>query len=208
MRYLFAAAVALMPGVASAQSVAENEQPPIQIGIGVGGLSMADVDISLHGSWGFPEIRLTVPWSPGLAVEVVAGVTRRHVEQLYYDSEGGKVLRSSHLEGPYTLHIRHKVGRPERGFQAFVTYGATGHFDFITYAPETYLTFGDRTVSVNDWPTREIIPPIATTVGLSVERQLGRRFALRGDAQLLAVLIFPFGARASVTASIPLGRFP
>ena len=202
--------IVLTPGVVLAQPAeTRSGLPPIQLGVGPAHFSMADLDISLGGISAAPEVRLTVPWSPRFAFETVVMVTRRHYATPYYDVEGEKKLQSTHLEGVYAFQIRQRLeGGARGGFESFVTYGGTGYYDFITDAPETVLRFADGQLSAIRASDRRNLPPVATTVGYGVQQQLGRHLALRADLQLLAVVVKPFGFRASASVTVPLGQFP
>ena len=211
MRCFVAALTIVLPPVAAlGQPVeARRERPPIQLGVGPAHFSMAELDISLGGIRAAPELRLTVPWSPRFAFETVVMVTRRHYASLYYDVEGEKKLRSTHLEGVYAFQIRQRLEAGSRGgFESFATYGGTGYYDFITDAPETALRFADGRISVIRARDERHIPPVATTVGYGIQQQLGRHVALRADVQVLAVVVIPFGFRASASVAVPLGQFP
>jgi len=211
MRCLVVALTIVLTPVAVLGQPAETRsgQPPIQLGVGPAHFSMADLDISLGGISAAPEVRLTVPWSPRFAFETVVMITRRHYATPYYDVEGEKKLQSTHLEGVYAFQIRQRLeGGSRSGFESFVTYGGTGYYDFITDAPETVLRFADGQLSAIRASDRRNVPPVATTVGYGVQQQLGRHLALRADLQLLAVVVKPFGFRASASVTVPLGQFP
>jgi hypothetical protein len=137
-------------------------------------------------------------------------VGRQRYRSLYYDRDGEKRVHSTHTQGIYALQIRQRLRAGSRGrFESFATYGGTGYYDFITEAPATPLIFSDgRTVLGRNERQTGVIPPVATTVGFGIQQQLGRHVALRADAQLLAVLVIPFGFRASGTVSVPLGKYP
>ena len=211
MRCLVAALTIALPPVTAVAQPAEDrrERPPIQLGVGPAHFSMADLDISLGGIAAAPELRVTVPWSRRFAFESVVMVTRRDYATPYYDVDGEKKLRSTHLEGVYAFQIRQRLESGSRGgFESFLTYGGTGYYDFITDAPETALRLADGRISVIRARDRRIIPPVATTIGYGIQQQLGRRLALRADLQLLAALVLTFGFRASASVAVPLGRFP
>ena len=211
MRWLVAALTIVFTPAAGLAQPAEvrRARPPIQLGVGPAHFSMADLDISLGGIGAASEVRLTVPWSPRFAVETVVMVTRRHYATLYYDLDGEKKLHSTHLEGVYAFQIRQRLEGGSRGdFESFVTYGGTGYYDFITDAPETTLYFGGGRTSVIRARDRQNVPPVATTVGYGIQQQLGRHLAVRADLQLLAVVVIPFGFRASASVTVPLGEFP
>ena len=137
-------------------------------------------------------------------------VTRRHYASLYYDVDGEKRLRSTHVEGVYAFQIRQRLEGGSLGSleSRSSPMGGTGYYDFITDAPETVLRFGDGRTSVIRDRARRNIPPVATTVGYGIQQQLGRHLALRADLQLLAVIVIPFGFRAAASVAVPLGQFP
>ena len=200
----------LVPSTTFAQGVdVIRQRPPIEIGVGFAHLEMADIDISLYGAWSSPELRLTIPWSPRFAIEVSSMMSQRHYTTLYYDVTGERPVRSTHLEGLYTIQVKHQLGRAagER-FHAFATYGGSGYYDFITDAPETTYQHSDGRVDRIRAGNPRNIPPIATTVGVGLQHRLSRHLALRAEAQLIAALVLPFGYRASASIAIRLGADP
>jgi hypothetical protein len=134
--------------------------------------------------------------------------SERHYTTLYYDATGERPVHSKHLEGMYTFQVKQLLGVTAGGrFQSFATYGGSGYYDFITAAPETVMRLTDgRETRVRD-RLRRNIPPVATTVGVGLQRRFGRRIAVRAEAQLLAVVVVPFGYRASASVAIPLGAY-
>ena len=61
-------------------------------------------------------------------------------------------------------------------------------------------------LKVQPFSYAETDEPIATTIGGGFQQTLGRRLAVRADAQLVTLLWLPLGVRFSAGVSIPFGQ--
>ena len=136
-------------------------------------------------------------------------VSERQYTTLYYDVTGERPVHSTHVEGLYSFQVKHLLGVAAGGrFQSFATNGGSGYDDFITAAPETVIRLTDGRETRVRASLRRNIPPVATTVGVGLQHRFGPHIAVRAEAQLLGVVVVPFGYRASASVAIPLGAYP
>ena len=93
--------------------------------------------------------------------------------------------RHGDVAGFYGVQFRQRIRRSATAtLQPFATYGGMGLF------------VGGR----NAW----VMPPIIGLVGGGVEQRLGRRIALRFEAQAV-VFVVPAGVRMAAGVSVPIG---
>ena len=85
----------------------------------------------------------------------------------------------------YTIQLKQRLVRnTRRGFHPFITYGVAGVYSFHATGP-----------------------PAMTMIGGGVQQQLGSHVAVRAEAQMLAAVVIPVGARFTTDISIPIGRY-
>jgi hypothetical protein len=172
--------ILLASGTASAEPLTGPlRRPPFEIGAGVSGIRVFDVDF-LHPEPFGPsgDVRLTVPLTPRFSFEGTWMITRE-------TNAFERRVRSL-----YALQIRQLLVRASgERTQVFLTYGGLGSY---------------ARVSSHRFPTyTEVEPPIYAIAGAAVQRAVARHLALRADAQVFAVLYVPLGVRVAVGASIP-----
>ena len=185
IRASFVSAFAFMALTASAQPI-QTRRSPVEIGIGVSGVRVFDVDFFEPEAFGpAADVRVTIPFSSRFAFESNAMITR---ETNPYEQ------RTRTL---YMLLVKQRLSRAStERTELFLTYGGTGsirHVSSDLFAGEAYT---------------EVEAPYAATVGIGFQRRLTRRLALRADAQLLTILYLPLGVRVGGGVSIPLGSYP
>ena len=157
-------------------------RPPVELGVGVNGIRIADIDF-LQPRVAGPalDLRATVPLTARFAVEALVTIDRATNSYERRD------------EGLYTLQIKQRIARVSTArTHVFLTYGATGNY---------------ARVSATRYAYTEADPPVFATVGAGVERTLGRYLGVRVDAQVMTVLYLPLAVRVSAGLSIPFGRY-
>jgi hypothetical protein len=176
----------------SAHANAQTLRPPPEIGIGMNRLVPASGDYSTDEfSEPTGHVRLTIPFARHFGFEAIATVGRRDDD--YW----------TRTEGLYILQVKQSLGRfDRRSLQPFITYGAVGHFAHVV---DRYIQRQGANVRTASFV--EIEPPVATMVGVGLQQRLGRRVAIRADAQLLTFVYVPLGCAFSTSVSIPLRPF-
>jgi hypothetical protein len=170
----------LLLGIAAAASAQTPEagarRPPAEIGVGLSGAGSMLGDGAERFTGAYPELRLTLPYTPRFSFEIVL-----------LASAGGPA--SPH--GLYLLQVKQTERGRHRSFRGFVTYGLAGTF---------------HQTGAGTRARAEIIPPVLGVGGFGFERDLGARAALRADMQGFAFLYHPAGARFSTGLSVAIGR--
>ena len=159
---------------------------PIELSIGGAGV------LSVPTSGGSVRIQLSVPLDDRRSLEIYAGPYLGTI-----NNELGSRIRASF---GFQFTRRLNVGR-RPGLELFATSGAEGAITqqdtFGCSAPGTVCAPRTRT---------EVIPPLVGLFGLGMHKVLSPHLALRVEAQALCFLFVPFGARAGISLSIPLGQ--
>jgi hypothetical protein len=89
--------------------------------------------------------------------------------------------------GLYGVQVRQQLRSDSAApVRTFATYGAAGVF--AHYEDDTFVS-----------------PPVLGLIGAGAERAIGRRLAVRAEAQAIVALVFPVGVRLSAGVSIPIG---
>jgi hypothetical protein len=142
------------------------------------------------------HLRVTLPFTRQFSFECVVTI-------------GGRGNEFWHrTEGFYVFQVKQRLVRATGDrFHVFLTYGAAGYYAHV-HQPAAQVTLDDGTVvPIPESSYTETDPPIAAIMGAGFQRELGRRVALRAEAQLMTLLWIPLGVRLSAGVSIPFGSY-
>jgi len=93
--------------------------------------------------------------------------------------------RHGGVAGFYGVQFRQRIRRATATLQPFATYGGMGLFISSPHA--------------------SVLPPFIGVVGGGVEQRLGRRLAVRVEAQGVVAFVIPAGIRVAAGVSMPIG---
>jgi hypothetical protein len=185
----------LVAGVAPAW--AQNSLPPAEISVGVSRLAPVTWDwVTDELRQPTLDLRFTKPLTPRFAVEGVFTVGQR---------DTGFATRT---EGLYLVQIRQRLVRAERGnLKPFLTYGAVGYHSHLHQRAFTLPGPDGEPYSAPEYTYREFEYPLLTALGGGLQYDFSRHAGVRTDVQLVTLLYYPVGARASVGVTIPFGSY-
>ena len=174
-----AAAILWSAGHAAAQEA----RPPIEVGVGVSRLITVPYEDFFTSDFVAPalDVRATVPLTPRFSFEAIGTIGRE------------STARFTRVDGLYLLQVKQRLRSATRGrFHGFLTYGAAGYYNHVRQDGVRYTSWDE---------------PYAAVAGGGVQYALADRVAVRAEAQMLAFVYIPIGARIAGSVSIPFGRY-
>lgn len=176
---------------------AQIGRPPAEIGVATG--------MRWLPAYGVFEVPAT-PAGPSVDFRATVPITlRRSLESgftLRSESSEFRTLR----ESLYFFQMKRSFARAGRNFHPFVTYGLVGTFEHISDKPRTIPLANGRTYSMPAIIANRWEAPVLILAGGGFQYEFSR-LAFRADAQLITLMIFPWGARLSAGVSIPFGSY-
>lgn len=176
--------------------VLAQARPPFEFGVGFGGVATVPYEDILGDGPTAPaiDVRTTAPLTPRFAVEGVFTVGRSSTD--YY----------RRTEGLFLIQVRQRLASATRGaFHGFLTYGATGYWARVSQKEVRFVDDAGQLQVSPGFQYTEIDEPVVAVLGGGVQYALGRRAAIRADAQYVTFVYIPLGVRFSGGVSVPLG---
>lgn len=198
MRHAAGLAVTLLILVAASAS-AQDATPPPELGVGYGGLLVLEKggDYTVGSSQPAIHLRLTFPFTPRFSFEGLATISNSTFEPAYHRTNG-----------LYILQVKQQLGSArDRRFHAFLTYGAAGYYLRLHQDATTVTRAGGSSFDISESTISQTDPPFFAVVGGGFQHALGRRVAIRADAQVVTLLWVPFAVRVSAGISVPFGEY-
>lgn len=191
---LLAIVILLMTGEAV---WAQSDRRPVEVSVGIAGIhSVMYEDFGISGDGAAVDFRVTVPVSRRFALEGGMALARRI----------GPFERR--IDGLYSVSLRQRLLRlSDERTDVFLSYGAFGVVQHRRVPPYTLQLPGGGWKEMPGFSYTNVDEPYGVQVGGGVQRQLGRRFAWRAEAEVMAFAWIPLGVRVSTSLSIPLGRY-
>jgi hypothetical protein len=185
--------------LAASTASAQVGRPPAEIGLAAGMRWLPE--------YGFLEVPATAA-GPSVDLRVTLPVTARRALESGFTLRDERSEFRTRTESLYFFQMKRSFGREAgRNFHPFVTYGLVGTFEHISDKARTIALANGRThtlpaITFNRWE-----PPLLILAGGGFQYEFARRLAFRADAQLVTLLVIPWGARLSAGVSIPLGNY-
>lgn len=192
---LAAALLMLVTAAASAQDIV----PAPEVGVGYGGLLVKEKggDYTVGPSRPAIHLRLTLPFTPRFSFEGLTTISSRTSAPAFHV-----------IDGLYLLQVKQRLrSATDERFHAFLTYGAAGYYARFHQKAITVTHANGIKEEIGEAAFHQTDAPFFALVGGGFQRELGRRAALRIDAQMVTLLWFPSAARFSAGISLPLGDY-
>jgi Outer membrane protein beta-barrel domain len=191
--------VAALLTLSSPAAASQDSLPPVEVGIGYGGLLVNNEggDYTVGSTRPAFHLGLTLPYTPRFSFEALLTVSTRTSPT------------ALHLtDGLYILEVKQRI-RSLSGdrFHAFLTYGATGYYEHLHQSRTTVTHPNGTTSTIADYSFSDTAAPFFAAIGGGFQRAIGAHSAVRVDAQLVTVLWVPVGVRLSAGISIPFAEY-